>query len=78
MKLVDKRLVKDNLRVVTVDRERSPSPGFGGFGGLAANGPLLVGEDIPLTVDVKDFQYDYKCKHCGHVWSEKHEADQRL
>jgi len=25
----------------------------------------------PTIVDVEEFQYNYKCKHCGHEWSEK-------
>jgi DNA-directed RNA polymerase subunit RPC12/RpoP len=26
--------------------------------------------DAPIYVDVKEFQYTYKCTHCGHQWSE--------
>ena len=34
---------------------------------------LLVQESSrPIVVDVEEFQYSYKCKHCGHEWSEKH------
>jgi len=33
---------------------------------------LLLQEGEPVTVDVEEFQYVYKCKHCGHEWSEKH------
>lgn len=33
----------------------------------------LLGEGPPVVVNVEDFQYMYKCKHCGHEWSEKHE-----
>jgi hypothetical protein len=29
-----------------------------------------VEESVPLSVDVKEFQYAYRCKHCGHQWSE--------
>jgi len=29
-----------------------------------------VGEDEPLIVDFKEFRYAYKCRHCGHQWSE--------
>jgi hypothetical protein len=32
--------------------------------------PLLLNEELPCLVDVDDFQYAYKCKHCGHEWSE--------
>jgi len=33
---------------------------------------VTVYEGKPIIVDVKEFQYAYKCKHCGHEWSEKH------
>jgi len=29
-----------------------------------------LAENVPLTVDVKEFQYAYRCKHCGHQWVE--------
>jgi predicted RNA-binding Zn-ribbon protein involved in translation (DUF1610 family) len=32
--------------------------------------PLVLEQDVPVTVDIKKFQYSYKCKHCGHAWSE--------
>ena len=32
--------------------------------------PTLVGQDKPTLVDVEEFQYAYKCKHCGHEWTE--------
>ena len=34
---------------------------------------LPVGETEPAVVDVEEFQYAYKCKHCSHEWVEKHE-----
>ena len=77
VRLVDKTLVKGDLRVVTVDSDHAMSPGMGGFGALAAAGPLVVGEDIPLTVDARDFSYRYRCKHCGRTWTEEHEEDTR-
>jgi DNA-directed RNA polymerase subunit RPC12/RpoP len=38
---------------------------------------LPVGEDEPAVVDVEEFQYAYKCKHCGHEWAEKREETVR-
>jgi len=35
--------------------------------------PLTVRVGKPITVDVESFQYSYKCKHCGHEWSEVRE-----
>jgi transcription elongation factor Elf1 len=31
-----------------------------------------LSEDVPLTVEAKEFQYTYECKHCGHRWMEAH------
>ena len=43
----------------------------------------VIEPGYPVTVDVDEFQYNYKCKLCGHEWSElkmeKHvENDQPL
>ena len=43
-----------------------------GFGLRVA--PVMVEQNIPTVVDVEDFQYSYKCKHCGHGWSEVRET----
>jgi hypothetical protein len=32
----------------------------------------LVEAGVPVTLDIEEFQYVYKCKHCGHEWYEKH------
>ena len=28
-------------------------------------------EGESITIDTEEFQYAYKCEHCGHEWSEK-------
>jgi len=33
---------------------------------------FVVREGPPIIIDVEEFQYAYKCNHCGHEWSEKH------
>lgn len=38
--------------------------------GFAAPIPLLLEEGKPITVDLESYQYIYRCKHCGHEWSE--------
>ena len=38
--------------------------------------PIVVQESSPVTVDVEAFQYTYKCRHCGHEWSEVHEKSE--
>jgi len=32
-------------------------------------------EGTPIYVDVRKFNYNYKCTHCGHQWTEVHEKD---
>ena len=39
---------------------------------------VTVEEDSPVTFDVRDFQYTYRCKHCGHTWSELRVRKSRL
>jgi DNA-directed RNA polymerase subunit RPC12/RpoP len=31
--------------------------------------PLLLKDEANI-VDIEEFEYTYKCKHCGHQWSE--------
>jgi hypothetical protein len=38
----------------------------------------VVQEDVTSIVDVEEFQYQYRCKHCGHEWSEVHEAERTV
>jgi hypothetical protein len=38
---------------------------------------VLVGETEPAVIDVEEFQYAYKCRHCGHECVEKHEEEFR-
>ncbi|OLD12148.1 MAG: hypothetical protein AUI93_03010 [Crenarchaeota archaeon 13_1_40CM_3_52_10] len=49
---------------------------YGGVGAGAGQGPYLPAritlyEGEPIIIDVEEVQYDFKCKHCGHEWSEK-------
>lgn len=41
-------------------------------------GLVVLQEDVPCICDVEEFQYRYKCKHCGHEWSEVHETERRV
>ena len=40
--------------------------------------PILLAEDAPVVVRVEEFQYSYRCKHCGHEWSEVHETEHKF
>jgi hypothetical protein len=37
--------------------------------------PVLLTEDEPAVVDIEEFRYTYRCKHCGHEWTEAHETE---
>jgi hypothetical protein len=32
---------------------------------------LAPEEKVQATFERKEFQYSYRCKHCGHQWTEK-------
>jgi DNA-directed RNA polymerase subunit RPC12/RpoP len=66
IRLVSKRLV--GSEDLTGDEKRVEAPGFG----IAAI-PIPVEEHVTSIVDVEEFQYAYRCKHCGHQWSEVRE-----
>jgi len=34
--------------------------------------PVVLESNVPVLVEVDDFRYTYRCKHCGHQWSEEH------
>ena len=40
--------------------------------------PVPLTEDEPVVVDIEEFRYTYKCKHCGHEWTEAHETERKF
>ena len=69
-KLVDsKRETSEETQVVMGGNANSMNYPLN-YGYRAGMNPLMVEENIPVTVNVEDFQYSYKCKHCGHEWTE--------
>ena len=44
-----------------------------GGGGVAS-----VEEGPTMYFDIKEFAYHYKCKHCGHEWTETRLQDEPL
>ena len=37
-----------------------------------------VGEGPTMYFDIKEFAYHYKCKHCGHEWTENRQEDKPI
>jgi len=75
IKLVSKKLVSERTEVEDIKQTPS-SPTLGLYRGVAWS-PVIVEENVPLTINVEDFEYSYKCKHCGHTWSELHETESK-
>lgn len=73
IKLVSKKLVNSRRETFTQKRilkGSMPRSQYGPQMGNVMASPTIVEEDVPVTIDVEDFQYAYKCKHCGHEWTE--------
>lgn len=66
LRLVEKKLVDSRSME---EQSQSLRVSGGGF----ANVHTVVEQGAPVIVDVEDFQYSYKCKHCGHIWAEVRE-----
>jgi len=70
IQLVSKKLIR-------VDRETSTIPEIESLAtvGPTHSVPLTLSEGRPITVDTEEFEYSYKCGHCGHEWSEKRDVE---
>ncbi|MDG6901195.1 MAG: hypothetical protein JRM80_04460 [Nitrososphaerota archaeon] len=77
IKVVGRKLIEDRMEQTETKRDLGFIGSPMGYGSYGAAQPVVVEEDVPLTVDVEEFQYTYKCKHCGHVWSEMHDQERR-
>lgn len=65
IRLVGRELAGE--RQETEDVPHATMQGVAGMGGLGA---VVVRDDVPISIDVRDFRYTYRCKHCGHTWAE--------
>jgi DNA-directed RNA polymerase subunit RPC12/RpoP len=62
IRLVTKELVEENEKF---EERKAVMPSYKAlFNEVVMN--------VPTIVDNKEFQYSYRCKHCGHEWSEIH------
>ncbi len=75
IKLLDKKLIELD-RIQVADRTVT-NPYGGGVAYSAAPAVFIVHDGRSVVIDVEEFQYAYKCKHCGHEWSEKRIEEHR-
>ncbi|HXW95859.1 MAG TPA: hypothetical protein VEJ19_09160 [Nitrososphaerales archaeon] len=69
IRLVGKKLVDEKHVTEEAPLSVPPLPSYPSLSQYSPAYNELV-ESVPLTVDIKEFQYAYKCRHCGHQWSE--------
>ena len=69
----------ERKELISVDRE--PIPGMTHtireLGTDVFTLPVVVHDERPVVLDIEEFQYHYKCKHCGHEWTEHHREEHR-
>ena len=66
---------RESKKLLSLDREWSPTKASVPEGAMvsSASPPVFVlQEGRPVVIDVEEFQYTYRCHHCGHEWTEKH------
>ena len=66
---------------ISEDREKIPRASYGPTAVVApemgVRYSILVHDERPIILDIDEFQYTYKCKHCGHEWTEHHQEEHR-
>jgi DNA-directed RNA polymerase subunit RPC12/RpoP len=72
-KLIAEKSVTSRVPIM----EKMASDNLIGGAPLTTPTPILVAEGAPITVDVEEFEYAYRCKHCGHEWFERREETHR-
>jgi len=66
---VSESAVLEKMPETAVDEE-SAMPGVTGV--MATT---ILSQEGPVLVDEKEFCYKYRCKHCGHEWTEIREEE---
>lgn len=71
------RLVKKAMEKAEPHLEDEPvytgAVGSGAIGTSLPVPPTVLVENVPVVVNDEEFDYTYRCKHCGHQWSEVHD-----
>jgi DNA-directed RNA polymerase subunit RPC12/RpoP len=70
----------ESRKLVDVERELIPTEEVvtGSYRYIGSGPPIVMVEGKPIIVKVEEFEYAYKCHHCGHEWAEKHFKKQIL
>jgi predicted RNA-binding Zn-ribbon protein involved in translation (DUF1610 family) len=71
IRLTSKQKVSEKEVTEYLPTSQASSPGMT----FATQKETSVTEGVPVYVDVKEFNYNYKCTHCGHQWTEVREKD---
>lgn len=80
IKIEDRKLVQEETKMIPTKRAvRVIRPMWQTYkGGNAYTPPGVTTELVegpPIIVKEEEFQYHYKCKHCGHEWTEHHREE---
>jgi predicted nucleic acid-binding Zn ribbon protein len=70
IRLVDRKL-KATERHSEELKRRLATTGWRGAGGAVGMRMLPAEESRPVSIYTEEFEYLYKCTHCGHEWSER-------
>lgn len=85
IKLEDKKLAHYEKKIIPTKRAISPGaytrPNAATGKWQAGYTPPTIGtvliEGKPIILEEKDFEYTYRCGHCGHEWTEHHQEERR-
>ena len=70
IRLTKKELEKEESEVIVPNAPRA-------WGSRGWTMGIELRENEPVLIDIKEFNYSYMCKHCGHQWAELHEKETR-
>ena len=76
IRLVNRKLVEET-KETKVQKERATSSFNVGYK-FQSPVPQVLEVDAPVVIEVEDFEYSYKCGHCGHVWTEIHRKEEEV
>jgi predicted RNA-binding Zn-ribbon protein involved in translation (DUF1610 family) len=70
IRLMAKKLVEERKEATEMKQASVIAQPGSSYPSMQMRNFVIVEQNVPLTIDIEKFEYTYKCKHCGHVWSE--------